>query len=130
MLLDEIANYLQTAGLGEVDQDLFKGVRPDDPAICTTLAERPSMPPIGTQENAIRLERPRIQVVCRGGADDYLGPRSQAELIYRSLALIRGMTLGTAQYIAVIPSPPFLVGRDANARYLICVNAEVTKTPS
>ena len=130
MVLDDLAAVLQTASLGELDHDIFIGARPDTPDVCTTLSERPSMPPIGTQDSSIRLERPRIQIVCRGLPNDYLAPRQQAEKVYRALSLIRSTILGGASYVACIPSPPFPIGRDDSARYLICVNAEVTKTPS
>ena len=130
MVLDEIASYLQSAGLGEIGQDLFVGARPDTPDVCTTILERPSVQGLSTHDNLLAQERPRLQFVCRGSADDLVGPRHQAEAIYRSLALIVNQTLSNTRYLIVIPSPPFPIGRDANSRYLICVNAEVTKNPS
>jgi hypothetical protein len=130
MILIEIAAFLQAQGIGEVDHDIFMGARPETPDACLTVAERPSLPPMSIQGNLLAMERPRLQIICRGAADDYLGPRTLAERAYRALALILNSTLTNTYYQSVIPSPPFVIGRDANARYLICVNAEVTKNPS
>jgi hypothetical protein len=130
MLLDEIGAYLAAQGLGDLDHDIFLGAHPDTPDACTILLERPSAAPIGTHDNLIAQEQPRLQVVCRGAANDYLGPRQQAEKVYQQLAQIINQTLSGTRYLLVIPSPPFPIGRDESARWLIGCNAEVLKNPS
>ena len=59
------------------------------------------------------LEHPRLQVVCRGAVDDYVGPRAKAEAIYRYLATRRCVTLSGTFYHGLLPQQtPFPIRRD------------------
>jgi len=83
----------------------------------------------------IKYEKPAVQVVFRGIANDYKGPRDKAERAFTQLAGILPGPLGatvTTEYLEVTPiQSPFPLGeQDNNNRFRIAVNFYVTKVPS
>jgi hypothetical protein len=85
----------------------------------------------------VGYEKPSIQVVFRGIADDYAGPRAKAETAYRALAAAQPGVIvsGSAVYLQIDPQqPPHPVGlnggKDENRRFEIGCNFYVTKEPS
>lgn len=82
----------------------------------------------------IGYERPAIQVVFRGVAGDYNGPRTKAEIAWKFLAAVLPgqIATGSAEYLTVKPQQsPFPTELpDANNRIKIGFNCYVTKEPS
>lgn len=61
MLLDELASYMQTNGIGTLGTDLFAGQLPESPDACVALYEYGGLAP----EHSIgggpaKFERPRL----------------------------------------------------------------------
>jgi len=129
-LLDEVATYLQdTVSAGTIGTSLFKGIMPTTPDVCVAVYEYGGLAPDhGFGTAAISVEYPRIQIVVRGAAQDYDGPRDRAETIYQALAKVANTTLSSTQYLSIDPiQSPFLLRRDANGRVEIVFNCQVIK---
>ena len=130
MLLPEVAAYLIAQGIGTaLDTDVFLGKIPADPDVVVVLSEYTGMadePDLGTGN--IRLEFPRIQVLCRGAKDDYATPRQTAQTAKQKLMKVLNQTLSGVRYLAInVESGPFFLRRDQNDRIEIVANYQVTK---
>lgn len=122
--LDAIATVLQTAGVGTVGTDLFKGRMPHEPAACTSLQTYPGMPPQYIQEQAAPgYERPAFQLVVRN--PDHVTAETKARLAFTTLAAIRNQTASGVRFVAIRPfQSPFELPRDDNNRVLYAFNFE------
>ena len=79
----------------------------------------------------VKYENPRVQVVCRGAAFDYDGPRAVAQTIHDDLAKVQATTLGSTKYLMMTPmQTPFLMRRDDSDRVHIAFNVIVSKEPA
>ena len=101
MLLAEIGAYLIANGVGTtLDTDVFLGKVPSDPDVIVAVQEYGGLadePDLGTGN--IRLEMPRIQVLCRGVKDDYSGPRQVCQTAKIQLMKIRNQALSGVRYL-------------------------------
>jgi hypothetical protein len=131
MLLDELALYLQTQGLGTVGTTIFKGTLPDQPDACTAVFEYAGLPSEKTfspTPGAAVEEKPRVQIVCRGIKQDYQTPRTQADAIWKALDGLGNVTMSGTGYLWIEAlQSPFLMRRDENERVYIAVNYQVMK---
>lgn len=129
VLEEELALLLQELGLGtykpdDVNGTLFWPVSPSEPDECTTLAlyggdESSSLDP---------YDEPRLQVRCRGDANDPRVPKRQADAIYTALHGLghRVLAGGTELQLAVgIGSGPEYMGRDTTGRHEYVTNFRV-----
>lgn len=132
MVLGDLTTYLQSQGIGVAEVDLFYGIMLETPDACVTLLEYgglPNEPVLGGLTT--NLEYPSIQVLCRGVANDYDGPRLKAQQVVTAMALISNTLLTSAYYKAVMPKQaPFFLKRDENFRVIFACNYAVTKTYS
>jgi hypothetical protein len=131
-VLDQIATFLATAGLGTVGADLFKGKLPNDPNACGALYEYGGLPPEGQfGATSFKHESPSVQVVFRGEPHDYEGPRAKAETAYRALTAVETQSLSGTFYnwIHALQSP-FFLQRDDAERVVIACNFLCEKEPS
>lgn len=130
MLLDEIADYLQSQGIGTVGTNLFKGLMPESPDAAVAVFEYSGLEVQRVQEVAgVAYEQPRIQVMSR--AATYAAARQKAEAVYAALATVKNQELSGIRYLRIQPlQPPFLIGRDANSRPLIVFNCQILKVLS
>jgi hypothetical protein len=128
-LEEELALLLQTLSLGTYTPDgpggtLYWPVAPSEPDVCTTLAlyggsESSSLDP---------YDEPRLQVRCRGDANDPRVPRLQADAVYTALHGLGHQPLagGTELQLAVgISSGPEYMGRDQSGRHEYVVNFRI-----
>lgn len=130
MVLDDLATLLATACSLTVGTTLFKGAMPATPDACLALIEYPGIgPDFVFGQAAIAQESPRLQVLCRGGRDDYETPRDVAETAYRALAAAQPQTIASTRYQRFLPlQAPFRLGaQDENGRYVIAFNVQVDK---
>lgn len=67
--LNEIADYMETAGVGTVATDIFIGEQPADPNDCVAIFGLPGEV-IGDQREVASLQFPRFQVVIRNSDYD------------------------------------------------------------
>jgi len=131
-VLDDIAVFVATtAGLGTVGTDVFKGIMPPTPDVCAAVYEYGGLPPdyaLGTA--GISQEYPRVQIVVRGAAQDYDGPRDRAETAYQAIAAVANTTVNSVRYQYINPlQAPFFLKRDENDRVYIAFNVEAGKDP-
>lgn len=127
MLLDELAAYMQTNGIGTPGTDLFEGTLPDSPDAAVTLYEYGGLAPTHTiGGGAAKFERPRVQVLAR--ATTYSAARSKIEAVYKLLDQLAGVTLSSVRYLRVeAVSSPLFLERDANNRVKMVCNFQVHK---
>lgn len=131
MILDDLADYMSSQGLGTTGTNLFKGIMPDTPDACVAVFETGGLPSVHAMASAVGqavVERPRIQVLCRAAQYDYATARTKAHDVYKLLDGLPARDInGTAyKWVAAIQSP-FYMGSDANGRPLIATNYEITK---
>jgi hypothetical protein len=139
MILDEVAAYLETQGLGTVKLPtndpawpIHKGglhpgtvTHPDD---AIGLSEGPGDPPInemGSTVGAVAAEAPSLVVTVRSSS--YTTARAKAEAVRAKLHKYAG-TLSSTRYLLILARhSPFPLGRDDKDRWLIGCNYDVTK---
>lgn len=137
MLLDDIADYLSSGGIGTVGTDIFKGYMPGPPAVDAVVAiyETGGTAPIRAMSpgpgTTVVVQRPRIQVVCRAATDAYLTARTKAKSVYD---LIEGLPTreinGVAYKWGAAVQEPFVMGRDESGRVLVACNYDIVKERS
>jgi hypothetical protein len=115
-VLSEIRAFLLTQGF--VSASLFIGTMPDLPDACAALYEYGGAPPTkGFGVPGLKYEMPGVQIVTRGAAWDYTGPRDQIEIAFKKLPTIQAMTLSGTKYLMLRPQhSPYLLERDAKNR--------------
>jgi len=131
VLLDELADYLSTGGLGTLGTDLFLSRLYEAPDFQTVLYETSSMAPTramrGSAGQAV-VENAGLQIVVRGAQDDYAAARLRANDIWRRLDGAGDLTLNGVRYLWIASrQSPFLMMRDANGRPLVACNYDVVK---
>jgi predicted sugar kinase len=126
---DEIADFLEDAGVGTVGTTIFKGQMPGTPDACVAVIETPGREPVHTFGSAgIAIEYPRVQIRCRGAASDYATPAAQAQTAYVALAAVANESIDGTLYHSIDPlQSPFLIEKDAKNRIVIGFNAQLTK---
>lgn len=133
-LLDEIVAFLAAEGLGTVSTDIFPAMMPAGPDACCAVYETGGVSPDpGFGSSTLRFENPAIQVVFRGAANDYTGPRANMQTAFDSLVGISaGQVLSsTIYYLVTALQQPFpLGGQDENRRWKIACNFLIQKDPS
>ena len=112
--------------------NFFLADLPALPDVATVLREYGgSAPDLRFGRAAIAVEHLRVQVVCRGAADDYTGPRARAEKVYKALVAIQAATLSGVFYHGVYPQQaPFPIRRDQLGRWEIGFNVQIDKEPN
>lgn len=134
MLLDAIASYLQTSGIGTVGVDIFKAQLPDSPDAAVGVfdyAGRASDKAFGT---TILIHNPSIQIQVRGSregsANAVPNALSKAAAISTLLDGAGPLTIsGVIYYYIEAMQPPFSMPFDENRRPIIVQNFWVRKQP-
>jgi hypothetical protein len=140
-LLDELASYLASRGVGVVGADLFKGGLPDAPTLplpdpVVGLVEYASGPPLRvhgpTGAVATLAEQPRVQVLVRSAS--YATARLRAQAVVAALDWLGPMTLtassgGGTRYaqVEVLQRPPVPLDVDATGRWRFAVNVTAVR---
>lgn len=115
-VLSEIRAFLIANGFASAT--LFIGTMPDLPDACAALYEYGG----GSPSKAfgfpgLRYEMPGVQIITRGIAWDYTGPRDQIEVAFKKLPTIQGATLSGTRYLMLRPQhSPYMLERDAKNR--------------
>lgn len=136
MLLDDIADYLSSGGIGTVGTDLFKGFMPETPDVAVVVVETGGRSPdramgAGPGGTTVAMEWPRVQVICRNTQFDYSAARSKAHDVFKLLEGMPTRTInGTAYFWGAAVQSPFPIGRDDDARVLIGCNYDIAKALS
>lgn len=127
--LNEIADYLDSEGVGTVGTDLFVGSLPPDPDDCVAVLGLTSNP-IGVQRDVADLQFPRFQVITRN--TDYEGASAALQAVrgalhgILSLNLPVGVNITTQQYIRLLrchaDQEGGPIGSDDQGRYEFSIN--------
>jgi len=131
--LDEVLTFLAAEGLGTVGTDLFKVKMPATPEACGCVYESGgSSPSMGLGSSTPLSENPTLQVVFRGAAEDYTGPRVKAKTAFNSLIGISvdQVLSGTKYQMVTALHQPFPLGQDGNERWRISCSYYIQKEPS
>lgn len=127
MLLDDIANLLQSKGIGTVNIDIFKGYKPDKPDNLVALFEYAgNTMELTMGKNDPVIERPGLQVWVR----NYLYPagRAKIEQVVDALHGEAELTLDGDRYLLIRANQsPESMGMDANNRSEFVVNFSIIK---
>lgn len=125
-VLEALGDYLQTQNAGTLGTDIFLGRMPETPDVCVTLYEYDGVAPTEAfGSEPFMVERPRIQVVCRAGRDDYPTARDKAVQIRDLLAAITEQTISNTRVMRVKALGQVLpLGFDTTDRPTIAVNLE------
>jgi len=126
--LDEIATYLSSVtGLTAVT--MKKGSLPASPDVAMSVNEYAAgAADHGFGTPGIKYDHPGLQVVCRGVANDYVGPRAMLDLACDALAKVQAMTLSGTLYTMVTPAGiPAPLMRDENQRVVFVCNFTVER---
>ena len=129
MLLDDLADYLSTQGIGTVGTDIFKAMSPDTPDDVVVLYESGGFPAehtMTTGPGQAVLERPTVQIVCRSARYD--SAREVAHQVDQILngardTIINGITY---RWIEAM-QPPFHISRDARDRQEVGCNYRIQR---
>ena len=123
--VDEVATYLAAQSVGTVGTDLFKESLPATPDACVMVRETGgASPDPGFGSTAARFERPALQIIARGAADDVTGPYDKAWLAWVALMAVNPTTsMSGTIYHQINPlQNPSLLEVDDNDRSLYAVN--------
>ena len=132
-LLDEVGTYL-AANLGTLTQgtNLFQGMLPDEPAVCTALFNTTSSVPyfpLNGSTSEPTIENPRLMVYVRHTS--YSGGETLMQSVWRELTKVSNDTLSSVNYLRLeaLGSPEFLE-RDDNFNVLFAANFQAMKALS
>jgi len=116
-LIEEIADYLVTKGIGTKGTDIFLMVQPESPVTCDTIYNTGGFAP----DNELPIAEPTIQVISR--AEDYETAEARAYDIYNELHQLSNVTL-TTSYIYLIEAmqDPGSIGRDPADNFEVSCN--------
>ena len=131
MVLDEVAAYMETQGIGTRAVDLFEGDLPISPDACVAVIEYPGVGPDYTLGTGVSYEYPRIQVLVRNPIR--ATAESKANAAFKALAAVVNQSLSGVSYLAITPlQSPFLLEREKDAlqRWKLAFNCQVLKAVS
>jgi hypothetical protein len=131
MLLDEMADRLDDEGLVASGYELRKGPMPASPDQVIVLRESGGPASDVTFDGQV-VDRPVLQVVVRGGPNDYQSPRNAIETIFRAVVDDWGaFVVDGVRYLGLTAlQTPFPLRVDENDRQELAVNFLVEKEPS
>lgn len=131
MILDDLADYLSTSGIGTIGTDLFKGKMPSTPDAVVALFVTGSAPPdhrMATSPISAATERPHVAVWTR--AARYDSAQKTAQDVWRLLDGYGG-TINGVSYLAVYAlQAPFPLEEDEARRTVVACNYEVVRVPA
>lgn len=132
MLLDDLSDYLSSAGGYTPGTNLFIGTAPPKPDTAVTIYETGGLGTVhafnGSAGQAV-VEQPRVQVVSR--AASYPTARANAQDAFLLLDGLPTRSInGVSYHWAEALQSPFLMGRDEDDRVLIAFNVQIFKEMS
>jgi len=128
---DDVAAYLETLGLGIVDETIFVNNKPATPHAIICVFGYAGQPPEWT--NTLKVDHPGAQVLVRGAKDEPGAARDLIETIFEALDGLTNKVLNADtgvfyQSIEATQSGPSPMGKDENGRIEYVLNFYVTKT--
>lgn len=132
MVLDDMAVYGTSGGLGTHGTDMFTGSFKEVPDEAMCFYEAGGLPPVHTMGNVpgrAALETVTLQVVHR--ARTYAVARANCQKSYLLFDGFPKRTINGVQYhYGKTRQPPFLMGLDESKRFLVGFNVDIMKEMS
>lgn len=118
MILEALADKLNSASVAITGTNMFIGLMPDDPDVCLSLYEYAGSQPLEVlHDNNATLERPSVQVLVRATRNDYPSARALIESARDTLTGITDETISNVRFLRVSAlSSINAVGMDDNER--------------
>ena len=118
MMLEALADRLNSASVAITGTNLFIGLMPNDPDVCIALYEYAGSQPLEVlRNNNATLERPSVQVLVRATRNDYPTARDLIEAARDTLTGITDETISNVRFLRVSAlSSINAVGIDDNER--------------
>lgn len=118
MILEALADKLNSASVAITGTNMFIGLMPDDPDVCLSLYEYAGSQPLEVlRDNNATLERPSVQVLVRATRNDYPSARALIESARDTLTGITDETISNVRFLRVSAlSSINAVGMDDNER--------------
>lgn len=119
VVIDDVATYLATNGVGTVGTDLFKGYLPESPNACVSVLDTGGSQP----DPDIPTKEPTFQIMIR--STNYSTGRSKLDTIRSLLHQEDNIELVSGQtyfYFILAISEGGHLGRDDNGRDLFSIN--------
>lgn len=128
MLLDETAARITAEGLLAAGYVLLQGALTPTPDKQVVLHETGGLAAARFFCGSATVDQPGLQLVVRGPARDYAGPRAQIETLYQALCDWGAFEASGVRYLGLSPQQaPFPMTRDENERVVFAVNFLVQK---
>jgi hypothetical protein len=122
---EDIKDMLVTAGLGTFGTNLFIGLEPTTPDICTTIYDTGGEP----AEVDYNYERPTVMVRVRGAEGGYRAAHLVAQSIRDELNGKHNVTVNSARYVGIwMQTDVLAIGTDDNGRPLFTINFRIHRT--
>lgn len=123
-ILEAVGDYLVAQLAYVYNTNLFLAVMPDSPDILSTIYENSGSPPQFTMGvSGITLDQPMVQVITRGGVEDYVSARDRAMAIRDVLAQVVNVTSAGVKIMRIEPfGSTNQLGTDNHRRHMISVN--------
>ncbi len=131
MILDDIADYLSSGGIGSVGTDIFKGYLPDTPDVVTVVFETEGLGAYHTMNadpGRAVAERPAVRVVCRSEMGGYESARTMARSVFRLLEGLPTRDINGVDYKwGAARRSPYLFGRDKGGRAMLACEFDIVR---
>ena len=102
MMLESLADRLNSASVAVTASNLFIGLMPDQPDLCVAIYEYSGQSPLEVMtSNAATLERPSVQVLVRSSRNDYPGGRTLISSVRDTLTAITDQTISGERFLRV-----------------------------
>ena len=127
MILEALADKLNSASVAITGTNMFIGLMPDDPDVCLSLYEYAGSQPLEVlRDNNATLERPSVQVLVRATRNDYPSARALIESARDTLTGITDETISNVRFLRVSAlSSINAVGMDDNERPMFTLALQV-----
>jgi hypothetical protein len=118
MILEALADKLNSASVATVGVNCFIGLMPDKPDVCVALYEYAGSPPLEVmRDNAATLERPSVQVMVRASRNDYPTANALMVSVRDTLTGITDETISGVRFLRVNQNSSINhIGTDDNDR--------------
>lgn len=102
MILEALAERLQTDGVGTVGTSIFIGLMPSGPDACVALFEYAGEAPMEVfGSGGASVDLVSVQVMARAGRNDYPTAYSLMESVRDSLTAVTDETIETVRFLRV-----------------------------
>lgn len=124
--LEAAGSLLASGGIGTTGVSLFLSVLPDSPDVCVAVFEYAGSPPDDVMGAGVPpLDRPRLQVMCRAGRDDYPTARDLCQQARTVLGAVSEVSNSGVRLLRIAPAGSVMpLGNDEHGRPVVSCNFE------